>query len=133
MDSYLSQVELAEVLILVRRKGTRRFERQKNPDTISGFNLRVSEAEFSDLNQQQSDALAFLQKYERELKLLAAFPRVEDVVLDFGVEDRDVAAQADYFPPDLLCRMGLLNIGLVISRYPRDEPVVETGDESSSS
>lgn len=46
VDGYLSRVELTERLIIVRRKGTRRYERQKNPDSISGFNLRVSEAEF---------------------------------------------------------------------------------------
>lgn len=128
VDRYLAQVELTELLIIVRRKGLRRYERQENPDTISGFNLTVSEAEFTDLDGQQADALAFLKKYERELELLAAFPGVQDVVLDFGIEDRDVAAQADYFSPELLGRMGRLNIGLVVSRYPRDEPPTETGD-----
>jgi len=131
VDGYLSQVELTELLIIVRRKGTRRFEGQKNPDTISGFNLRVSEAEFSELDQQQADALAFLQQYERELGLLAAFPGVEDVVLDFGIEDRNVAAQVDSFPPELLRKMGALDIGLDVTRRPFMEPPTETEGASS--
>lgn len=130
VDDYLSQVELTELLFIVRRRGLRRYERQKDPDTTSGFNLIVSEAEFTELGQQQADARAFLRKYERELRLLAAFPGVEDIVLDFGIEDRDVAAQADYFPPELLRRMGLLQIGLVVSRYPRDELPTGTDGEA---
>lgn len=88
VDGYLAQLELTELLFIVRRRGLRRYEREKDPDTTSGFNLIVSEAEFSELNQQQVDALAFLRKYERELELLATFPDVQDVVLDFGIEDR---------------------------------------------
>ncbi|MFC4640369.1 hypothetical protein [Deinococcus hohokamensis] len=41
-------------------------------------------------------------------------------MLDYGIEDREVAAQADSFPPSLLQRMGELNIRLVVSRCPPD-------------
>lgn len=96
----------------------------------SGFNLAVSEAEFHNPEQQVADALAFLEGHEPALTLLASFPGVENAVLDFGIEDRDVAAQVDSFPPRLLLLMGQFNLGLDISRYPRspqDEEAVGQG------
>ena len=42
---------------------------------------------------------------------------VEQLTLDFGIADREVAAQFDYFPPELLLAAGQLGIGIEISRY----------------
>jgi len=82
--------------------------------------LLVSDHGFSEVAGQIENALTFLQTHTAELRLLATSPGVEDIVLDFGIEDWDVVVQVDSFPPDLLLRMGDLRIGLVISRYPRE-------------
>ncbi|GBF03885.1 hypothetical protein DAERI_010057 [Deinococcus aerius] len=87
----------------------------------SGFFLVTSEAEFDDLDGQIDDTIAFLKRYAAELAPLADFPGVDVCELDFGIEDRDVAHQADAFPAELLRLAGNLNIGLVVSRYPQLE------------
>lgn len=78
----------------------------------------ASKAGFTEVDQQLDDAIDFLNRHEKALQQLAAYSGVEDAVLDFGIEDRDVGAQADYFRPELLLAMGRLKIGLVVSRYP---------------
>ncbi len=121
VDQYLAQVEMSAVVLKVGHKGTRNSPNQKNAYAFSGVNMLVSDHKFSELDKQIENALTFLQTYAAELRLLATFPGVEDVVFDFSIEARDVIVQADYFPPELLQRMGDLGIGLVVSRYPRDE------------
>lgn len=129
VDRYLAEVDLQDVLLVVYRKGQVTPRARRHPATQSGFNLSVSEAEFSDAEGQIEDARAFLARYERELAHLKGFPGVEDIVLDFPIEDRDVASQADFFPSDLLGQMGALGIGLEVTRYPRPEPgTVEAAD-----
>ncbi len=49
---------------------------------------------------------------------LGCYPGVTDMRLDFGYYRRDVAAQFDYLPPDLLARAGKLGIGIELSLYP---------------
>ena len=39
------------------------------------------------------------------------------MTLDFGVADRAVAEQFDYFPPELISAAGSLRMALEISRY----------------
>lgn len=91
----------------------------------------VSDAEFTEVDRQIEEALHSLEVHMDALKLLTSFPGVLDVVLDFGIEDRDVGAQADYFPPDLLRALGDLNIGLVVSRYPRSDEEDEVSGQSA--
>ncbi len=88
------------------------------PIESSGFALVASEAAFDDVWQQIDDVIAFLKHHETDLALINTFPGVEECLLDFGIENRDVAHQADYFPAELLRLAGNLNIGLSISRYP---------------
>ncbi len=87
------------------------------PRTTSGFSLTVSRADFSDLETQIREAILFLDEYEDELRRLGKFDGVEGVSLDFGVERRDVAAQTDVFPSDLLWRAGALDIWIAITHY----------------
>ena len=87
----------------------------------SGFSVVASEADFDNIKKQIKDAIAFLQRNAEELKRLKNYPEVEEPVLDFGIEDRDVAVQCDYFPAQLLFLAGNLGIGLEISRYPQSE------------
>ena len=85
----------------------------------------VSRADFTEVDRQIEEALHYLKLHVDALRLLPSFPGVLDVVLDFGIEDRDVGAQADYFPPALLRALGDLNIGLVVSRSPRSDEDAE--------
>jgi hypothetical protein len=84
----------------------------------SGMNVSISTREFSDLSSQVDDAVRFLTDNVRELKRLKEFPGVQTMHLDFPIQDRDAVFQKDVFPPQLLARMGELNIGLIVSRYP---------------
>ena len=100
---------------------------RKRPSEWSGFTLTASEAGFDDVWQQINDAIEFLKQHEADLARIVAFSGVDECLLDFGVEDRDVIHQADYFPAELLRLAGNLNIGLRVSRYPRtpDDAEVE--------
>src|SRR6185295_4997963 len=84
--------------------------------TDSGLSLDVSSAD-GDFDAEIAVAIAFLSIHEAELRRLRDFPGVTDVRLDFGYYRRDVAAQCDYLPPELLARAGKLGIGIELSLY----------------
>jgi hypothetical protein len=90
--------------------------------STSGFRVAVSEAEWSDLPRQISDARAFLERHSGELRELAMLEGIEDMRLDFPIELRigrsNVVAQFDYFPPELLKLAGDLGVGIELSTYP---------------
>jgi hypothetical protein len=98
-----------------------------SPRRTSGFNLTVSHADFSDLETQIKEAILFLDEYEDELRRLGSFDGVQGISLDFGVQRRDVAAQTDVLPSDLLWRAGALDIWIAVTHYaiaePKGEPV----------
>jgi hypothetical protein len=79
--------------------------------------IEVSRADFTNLKRQVRDAVKFLTRHRLALRRLKRITGVEDFTLDFGVADRDVAAQFDYFPPDLISAAGSLGIGIEVSRY----------------
>jgi len=81
-------------------------------------NILVTDHAFLEVQGQIENTLTFLHMCAPELHLLATFSGTEEIVLDFGIEDRDVAAQADASPAQLL---GELRIGLVVSCYAHDE------------
>lgn len=124
VDRYLARVHLPGVC-RVFRKDTRDWPSQRRLHEGSGLNLVVSDAEFTEVDRQIEEALHYLKVHTNALRLLTGFPGVLDVVLDFGIEDRDVGAQADYFPPELLRALSDLYIGLVVSRYPRSDEDAE--------
>ncbi|XYH99534.1 hypothetical protein ACMHYB_07170 [Sorangium sp. So ce1128] len=84
--------------------------------THSGFTVTVSDAEWT-LRDQAHDACSFLAAHEAELATLSSLPEVEDVRLDFPIEQRDVLAQSEYFPPDLVRAAGRAGIGLELTIY----------------
>ena len=84
--------------------------------TDSGLSLDVSSAD-GDLHAEVKDTIVFLSTYEAELRRLHDFPGVTDMRLDFAYYRRDVLAQFDYLPPDLLARAGKLGIGIELSLY----------------
>ncbi|HEY7117537.1 MAG TPA: hypothetical protein VH475_13195 [Tepidisphaeraceae bacterium] len=83
----------------------------------SGFNVEVSDAGFNDFDEQLRDAVEFLTRHEAEVRRLVAFPGVEGVVLDFGIAWRDVAAQFERFPAELVRLAGACGIALELSHY----------------
>ena len=85
--------------------------------TTSCVNIEVSAAGFTNLKRQIRDAVSFLGRNRLALRRLARIRGVEQLTLDFGVTDRAVAAQFDYFPPDLIAAAGSLGIGIEVSRY----------------
>lgn len=89
---------------------------QRGP-RLPGFTLTVSEAGADDLAAQIDEAIEFLDKFEDELRRLASFHGVDAVMLDFGVQRREVALQTETFPPELLWRCGALDIALAVSHY----------------
>lgn len=90
--------------------------------TRPSFNVTVSDAGMDDLDVQIDEAIAFLDRHEDELRRLGRYEGVEDVTIDFGIKWRDVVAQFDWFPPELLWRAGALDIGLCVSHYMAQEP-----------
>lgn len=93
------------------RTGERKYEE-------SGLNVVVSEAGLDDFAAQITDAVAFLSEHDAEVRRLVDFPGVTGIVLDFGVARRDVAAQSDQFPADLVRLAGACGIALELSNYP---------------
>lgn len=91
---------------------------------VSGFTVVVSSSSPSNLDEQVSEAIAFLKEYQAALARLRSTAGVEDMRLDFPVDlriDREtVMAQFDYFPPELVSLAGALGLGLEISIYPPD-------------
>src|SRR5688572_4019917 len=107
VDRFLEECDL--VPCVVYRKGERRpISRSGNEvnDAFSGLHVVVSNAEFDDLQGQIQDAISFMQKHQMELRRLCEFPGVEGVTLDFGIARRDVVAQFEYLPPELLSLAG---------------------------
>jgi hypothetical protein len=90
--------------------------------SASGFHTDLSAADFSNLQSQIADAVQFVGQNRGELARLVGFPGVEDVSVDFGIEERDVAAQSERFPPNLLRMQGSLGICLEFTLYPRQQP-----------
>ncbi len=91
--------------------------RRRNGDyPLNVLSLNVSNAD-GKLSVEIVDALYFLAQHESELRRLQNFPGVTDLRLDFGYYPRDVVAQFEYFPPELLARVGSLGIGIELSLY----------------
>lgn len=102
-------------------RGKKRFKR-KPPCEDSGFNIGIGGDNWSDLDAQIANVLAFIKTYNRELERLRDFPGVDHSMLDFGFESRigdSIFMQGEYLPPELLRLTGALNIGIGLSIYPR--------------
>ena len=112
VDAFLAESRLRPGR--VHRRGEAR--RHDRPFPCSGLSLDVSEAD-GRLRDEVSDALVFLTRHESELRRLRSFPGVTDLRLDFGCYRRDVPAQFEYLPPELLALAGNLDIGIELSLY----------------
>ena len=114
-DAYLADSPFEHVTRY--RRGEPRWPGLAGASRTSGFDVTVSEADMGDLATQIDEAIEFLDKHEDELRRLGRFEGVEEMEIDFAVERRDVAVQAEWFPPELLWRAGALDIALRITHY----------------
>jgi len=120
VDEFLAASSLRPITVFHR--GEQQSPKSR-PTTVSGFHVDVSAADFSDLQGQIAHAIQFVEDNRDELARLVGFPGVEDVCADFGIEERDVPAQKERFPPNLLVALGGLGISLDFTLYPRQESV----------
>lgn len=127
VDDFLSGSELQPYRVHHRGEVGRR----SRVHTDSGFSLGVSDAD-GDLCKEIEDAIKFLNTNEPELRRLRDFPGVTDLRLDFGLYFRNVAAQFDYLPPDLLASAGNLGIGIELSLYAASEPETPGAEQDAA-
>jgi len=119
VDTFLADSSLKAVAVFRRGQPKSPAANPKGPKlNASGFHAVVSEADFSKLHIQIADAVQFLEQNHTDLSRLKAFLGVDGISLDFGIEERDVAAQSERFPPKLLSLLGDLGIWLEFTLYP---------------
>jgi len=97
-------------------KGESQLIRSRGKCKHSGVVFPVSEADFNNLSGQIRGAIKYLKKNHAELSSLAS-KGFKDMQLDFGIDKRDVGAQFDCFPPELLRLAGQMEIGIELSQY----------------
>jgi hypothetical protein len=103
----------------VFRKGEPRSSRPNARLTrTSGVSVVASTAEFEQLEEQQSEALAFMKRHHATLKAMRSVQGVETASIDFGITMRNVIVQSDSFEPELLAEIAELKMRLVLSQYP---------------
>ena len=119
LDEFLNSSSLKPSVVF--RKGAPRFKRNPKDRKIvqSAVNVKVSNASFNKLDSQIKGAIKFLRTNKKELRRITTSKKIKgELVLDFGVAKRDVAAQTDEFPAELLLLLGTMGIKLQVSHYP---------------
>ena len=81
----------------------------------AGFNVATSDAD--DLPGQIRDTMTFANRYQQELGRLRTEAGIESLVLDFGISRRDVAAQFDRFPAEIIRLSAEYGMGIELSQY----------------
>ena len=114
---YLADWELKTCLVYLAGISDSRRPNAKIPEK-SGFNAPVSDADFSDLPQQVSDAQQFLLQNSEALQALMADPTVELRCLDFAIEMRNAFFQFDHFNSELIQLAGRFGLSIELSQYP---------------
>lgn len=77
----------------------------------------ASDADFEAFETQLEEATAFVERNMAGLIRVSALQGVEEAVLDFGVELRDVAVHCDRLPPRFLRAAGKAGVSVQISHY----------------
>ena len=114
VDAFLKRSSFRPAMVY--RKGQRRRPASRGTQTTSGFNLVVSDSD-DPLEIQVEYALTFLRDKSVELRRLIRFGGLEEIVLDFGVPQGDIAARSARFPSELLLAAGALGIDVQVSFY----------------
>lgn len=92
----------------------------------SGFYFGISDYDEDQLEQQIHDSIKFLTEDRAELARLAAFPGVDDMILNIGLFWwTDTVCQTHELPPELLRLAGELGVKIALSIYgvDKDRPV----------
>jgi hypothetical protein len=83
--------------------------------------IEVSNADFSEFQDQIIDSIQFLKSNKQKLLLIAVTKEIEYAVLDFGIENKidniEVHIQSQSFPAELLKLSGELGIDIELSIY----------------
>jgi hypothetical protein len=108
-------------VVAIYRRGDKSRLRKRSALKVSGLNIRVCKASWSDLPKQVRLAERFLKKNAREIKRLVRFRGVESVTLDFPsnlrIGHRNVAVQSDHFPRSLVHLAAQLGLALELTTY----------------
>ena len=83
----------------------------------SGAHYCLSEADFNEFEQQKEDVIKYLIQNEDKMKAIQQLSGLDDVYLDFGIEQRDVAIQSDYLPSELIQLAGKFGLGIRMSQF----------------
>jgi hypothetical protein len=112
VDRFCAETRLSVCRVFRReeRLPNRRCERP-------GVTIAVCDAQLEDLPGQIDETIAFLTVNEQQIQALRLFPGVEDLTLDFWILRRDVYAQFDRLPPELVRLAGSLGLGIELSQY----------------
>ncbi|HEX9502392.1 MAG TPA: hypothetical protein VGA10_12135 [Thermoanaerobaculia bacterium] len=114
VDAFLSESPFRPATVY--RKGQRRRPASRGTQTASGFNVVVSDTD--DPPEKQIEyALTFLRDQQGEILRLVRFGGVEEIVLDFGIPQNEIATRSARFPADLLVAAGALGIDIHVSFY----------------
>jgi hypothetical protein len=97
------------------------YRTKKSNHTSSGARYLVSNADFSNFEDQKKDAIRFLRDNANSIKMIMSIPDLEGAGLDFGINKRDVLVQSDSFPAELAKLAGELGIDIELSQYPESE------------
>ena len=92
-------------------------QHRKGSHEDSGFILDVCQLDSKGLKELVERVIDFLRNNSTELKQLMDFPGVENGILDFAINRRDVAAQLDHFPAELVRLAGSLGLGIDLTQY----------------
>jgi len=95
----------------------------------SGLSICVSAADFGDFEKQIADAIESLGADADLICDMRDFTGVDEIVLDFGINWEDCAAQFDRLPAELIRLAGNLGLAIEISHYPMRR---QSKDESQS-
>ena len=104
----------------VWHKGEPRYKSSPEGDKIiySGAFFYASDADMEEPQIQIEEATEYLNNNLEAIKDMTKFSGVEEVILDFGIELRDVAIHSDYLTPALVKVAGEAGIGIELSHYP---------------
>jgi hypothetical protein len=99
-------------------KGEKRIGPTVDTHAESGLSITVSDAAMSDFDQQVLDAIAFLEREDRELKQLLSCDGVDYAGLDFAVAMRfDLVSRTTKLPPALVSLASKFGLGIDLSQY----------------
>ena len=121
VDALLGAVDLKPDRVWRRGEPRRASKPEGKRHECSGATFVASDADFDEFDQQLNDAPSYLEAHCREIASMAAFEGVQDVILDFGIEFREVPIHSDILPLEFLKAAAEAGISVELSHYPCSE------------